>query len=58
MHRRGFSAKYNMNDIERWIEFLWKAHYNGGITGEIKELEDNIKRLNNNIEELKKELIN
>ena len=58
MHRRGFNAKYDMSDIERWIELLWKAHYDGGITGEIKKLQDNIKRLNNNIEELKEELIN
>ena len=55
MHRRGFNAKYDMNDIERWIELLWKAHYDGDITGEIKKLQDNIKRLNNNIEELKME---
>ena len=52
MHRRGYGAEYNINNIERWVNCLWQARSDGTITGEIKELENNIKLLNNKIEEL------
>lgn len=58
MHRRGYGAKYNTKDIERWLRYLWHENNDLVATGKIKELENNIIQLNNNIKELNKELIN
>ena len=60
MHRKAFNAKYNVKDIERWLNMLWQSDYDGdtgelNTTGKIKELEVNINLLKNSIHELKSE---
>ena len=58
MHRRAYDAKYNMKDIERWLNHLWNENNGLVATGKIKELEANIKQLKDNIKKINKELIN
>lgn len=60
MHRKGFNATPQIKDIERWLNMLWREHYDGDsgelhTAGKIKKLEININLLKNSIHELKSE---
>ena len=56
MHRKGYGAKRNIKDIERWLNYLWAETNDMTETGEIAKLDHDIRKLRDKIKALSPDL--